>query len=263
MSLPPPSVTDLRCLLRCDDDAQKCDAKQPCTPCSNGGRSDCVYEQSRVKPRTREEPPAPAEVHPFSSKDEKDPCRSPSPWVNSQVSSLPAPSIAPPESEPPAPREGTIPKLKLVPIQEPHRRLLPAVTPTPSVLPPLRLLTIPRRLHTSLSFLGPERFQVSDTTSSELDMALWVHSFLGRRAQASQELTSFVQPPCCPTAIEAVWDLSSRAQAGCCIAWRRLEHGCQSLLHPRLGWARDVFLCRCRTLTHNGFAACETRSAGF
>ena len=171
MSLLSPSVTDLRCLLRCDDDAQKCDAKQPCTPCSNGGRSDCVYEQSRVKTRIREKSPAAAQAHPLPSKDERNPCRSRS-WVNSQVPSISAPSSDSPEFEPPVPREGTIPELKLVPIQEPPRLLLPAATPTPSVLPSLQFLTVPHQLHTSLSFLGPEHFQVSDTTPSELDMAL-------------------------------------------------------------------------------------------
>jgi len=171
VSLLSPSVTDLRCLLWCDDDVQKCDAKQPCTPCSNGGRSDCVYEHSRMKTRISEEPAAAAQAYPFSSEDEVNPCRSPS-WVNSQVSSLTASSINSPEFEPPVPREGTIPELKLVPIQEPPRLLLPAATPTPSVLPSLQFLTVPHQLHTSLSFLGPEHFQVSDTTSSELDMAL-------------------------------------------------------------------------------------------
>lgn len=204
MSLLPRSVTDLRCLLRCDDDAQRCDAKQPCTPCFNGGKSDCVY----VKTRIREESPTTAQVHPFSSKGERNPHRSP--LTNNQVSSLPSLGIVSPGFEPLAPWEGSIPELKLVSIQEePPRPVPPAATPTPSVLPSLRFLSIPRQLHTPLSFLGPEHFQVSDTTSSELDMALWVLSFLGGRAQASQELTSFVQSSCCSTAIKGFWYLSS------------------------------------------------------
>lgn len=84
----------------------------------------------------------------------------------------PVPNIASPEFEPPVPRERTVTELELVPLQEPPSPLQPATTPIPSVLPSLRFLSIPRQLHTSLSFLGPEHFQVSDTTSSELDMSL-------------------------------------------------------------------------------------------
>lgn len=171
MSLLPPSAIDLRCLLPCDDDAQKCDAKQPCTPCSNGGRSDCVYERNRVKIRIREEPPAAAQAHPFSFKDGWNLCRSPS-WVNDRVPSLSVPDIALPEFEPPIARDGTIPELKLVRLREPPRPPQPATTPGPSVLPSLRLPSIPCQLHTLLPSLGPEHLQVSDTTSSELDMAL-------------------------------------------------------------------------------------------
>ena len=177
VSILPPSTTDPRYLLRCDDDAQKCDAKQPCTPCSDGGRSDCVYEQSRVKPRMLEDSPATIQVYHFSSENERYTCRSPFPHVNSPSSSLLTPRISPSEFNPPAPWERTTAEMELAPVRDECTRPL-QLTP-PSVLPSLWFPSVPRQLHTPLSSLGPERFQVSDTASSELDMALWVLSFLG------------------------------------------------------------------------------------
>ena len=171
----PTSAADPRHLLRCDDDAQKCDAKQPCTPCSDGGRSDCVYEQSQVKPRMREGPPAAARARPFSPKNERNPRRSPSSCMNSQSSSL-TPGISSPGFEPPVHWEGSIPKTELVSIRD--KSPPPFQPATPSVLPSLRFPSIPHQLHTPLSFFGSEHFQVSNATSSELDMALWVLPFL-------------------------------------------------------------------------------------
>ena len=247
-----------------------------------------------MKQRTRKKQLAPAQALPFSSKSKPNLHRSP-PRVNSEDPSPPAPDINPPgtrssapsplsdstlsdssarescspesdtpdELEPPVPQEWVIPEMELVPFQEspkPHQR---ASMSTFSVLPSLRLLSIPRPLRTPLSFLDPEHFQVSDTTSSELDLGLYASPSLECLAETSQELTSFVQPPCCATAIEVVWNLSPSSQARCYSEWRPLEHCRPSILCPRFGRARDVFLCRYRPLACNGPAARETLSAGF
>ena len=188
-----------------------------------------MYEQSRVKQRVRKKPPASAQTLP-SSKSKPNPHRSPPSPVNSEDPSPPSPDIHPPgtrssvpslseptlsnsparescfpesdaldELEPPAPQEWTISETKLVPFQEslkPHQR---ATTSIFSVLPSLQLLSIPRPLRTSLSFLCPEHFQVSDTTPSELDLALCVFPSIRHHSKTPQELTSLVQPPCCAT----------------------------------------------------------------
>jgi len=240
-----------------------------------------VYERSRVKQRMSskppiKQPPTPAQTLPFSSGGEPSPHRSPPSRVNSKDSSPtpPTPDIDPPgtrspvfslsdptlsnssaresyfpksdtldELEPPVPQEWTAPEMNLVPFREspkPHQRARISIF---SVLPSLRFQSIPRPLCTSLSFLDPECFQVSDTTSSELDLTLYAFSSLGCRTQTSQELTSFIQPPCRVTAIEAIWNLSPRSQARRHTTWRPLEHCCPSVLRPRFGWARDIFLC--------------------
>lgn len=176
---------------------QRCDAKQPCTPCSKDGGSDCAYEQIQVKQRKRKKPLAISQPLPFSSKNEQSPCRLPSPRTDSI--SLSTPDVAPPDTsssvpsslsdfstrashlsdsgnldkfEPPILRERMILEMSLVPFQKSPKPRQPATIPTFSVLPSLRILSIPRPLHTSLLFLGPEHFQVSDTTSSELDLTL-------------------------------------------------------------------------------------------
>lgn len=194
VSPPYPLVTDLSA---CDDDVQRCDAKRPCTPCSKDGGSDCVYEQSQIKKGTCKKSPTIARALPFSSKIERTLYRLPSLRVNG--ASLSAPDIAPSDAgsymlsnlsnvpttsshlsdfdmldklEPLAPRERVILEMELVPFQKYPKPCLPATIPTLSVLPSLRFLSIPRPLHTSLHLLGPEHFQISDTASSELDLAL-------------------------------------------------------------------------------------------
>ena len=196
------SATDPGRLFDCDDDVQRCDAKQPCTPCSKDEGSDCVYEQRQIKQRTRKKPPATARALPFSSKNERTPRRLPSPRMNSVSLSPPDMALSDTDSsllsnlsnvptkpshlsdfdaldkfEPPAPRERVILEMKLVPFQKYPKPHQPATIPTFSVIPSLRLLSIPRPLHTSLQFLGPEHFQISDTTSSELDLTLCVFPF--------------------------------------------------------------------------------------
>jgi len=166
------------------------------------------------------------------------------------------------ELEPLAPQEWTTPEMKLVPFQEPPKPHQHVTTSTFSILPSLQFFPIPRPLRTTLSLFGSEHFQVSDTTPSELDLALCVFPFLRYHSQTSQELTWFIQPPCCANAIEAIWDSSPRFQARCYTTWGPLEHHRPSILRPRFGWARDAFLCRCRILTHHGPAAHEIRSAG-
>ena len=278
------SAIDPRRLYRCDDDVQRCDAKRPCTPCSKDEESDCVYERRRVKRRVREEPLAAAQTSPFSLESRSSLSRSPSrvdsegsspSSTSNSVFSLPGRTLSdssksecrssesdtPYEPETPIPQEKATPEMTLVPFQGSTKPRQLATMSTFSIPSSLRFFSIPRPLRVSLSSLSPEHFQVSDTTSSELDMALCAFHFLGCYTQTSQELTLFVQPPRCATAIEAVRDLSPGSQAGCCIAWRCLEHHRQSILRPRLGWARNAFLRRCRTLTHVGQNARETRPA--
>ena len=268
---------------------QRCDAKLPCTPCFKDGVSDCVYEQGRVKQPARKLPSPTVQSFSFPLKSKLKPSpRRPPPRVNSEETSPSTPDIASPDirpsalslshrtpsnssscrsesrfsesdtpdgSEPPVPREWTIQEMKLAPFQEPPKPRQLAMISISSVLPSPRFYFIPRTLSMSLSFLGPEHFQVSDITSSELDLKLCAFSPLGCHAQKLQQLTSSAQPPRRPTAIEAVWNSSLRPQARCCTMWRPLEHRSSSILRPCLGWARDVFLRRCRMLAHDDPAA--------
>ena len=200
----------------------------------------------------RKKPAASAQTLPFSSKSKPSRPRSPPSRVNSEdpFPSPPAPDISspgtrssvfsladqtlsnsparesyPPESypldelEPPAPQECTMQEMELVPFQESPKPRQCARISIFSVLPSLRFHSIPRPLRTSLSLLGPEHFQVSDKTSSELDLALYAFPSPECRAQTFRELTSFVQPPCCITAIEAIWNLSPKSQARCYTTW--------------------------------------------
>ena len=158
-----------------------------------------------MKRPTREKPPATAQTSPFSSKSKPNPRRSPPVRVNSQDPSPPAPDAASPdtyhsvfsfadrnlsnssrseshilESDPPVdkfeppPREWTIPEMKLVSFREPPKPRQLATISIFSLLPYLRFHSIPRPLRMSLSLLNPEHLQISDTTSSELDLALCV-----------------------------------------------------------------------------------------
>ena len=184
-----------------DGDTQRCDGKYPCTPCAklNEG-SDCVYEQSRMTERMREKLPTAVQPFLFSFKSEPSPSGSSPPWANNESSSPPTtdpalsdtgssapsptgPDFSPTESrlpesdtpdefEAPTPSEGSISETGLVPFHEgspvPHQ---PTTTSTLSLPPSFQFSPIPRQLPMSLSFLGPEHFQVSDTTSSERDLS--------------------------------------------------------------------------------------------
>ena len=197
MSLLPPLTTDLQRSLHCDGDGQKCDAKYPCAPCAElDGGSDCMYERSSTANHIREK--LPAAVQPFLSSFESEPSPSgSSPLVNSQGTSLltsdvtssdicdsaPASvhansSRVPPEPDaanPPTAQEGSISETQLVPFREPPKPYPHQSTTASSFfLPSLRFPSIPRQLHTPLSSFGPGYFQVSDTTSSELDLSLCV-----------------------------------------------------------------------------------------
>ena len=194
-----------RRLFQCDNDVQRCDAKQPCTQCSEGGWSYCVYEKSRIKQRMRKKPPAAAQTLPFSSKNKLGPRGSSPSWVNSEGFLLSAPDVPSPRIYDPvfsltdqnlpnlSARGSSLPEFDtldgfgppgIVPISEtklvPSRGRYPnpsqpAPIPTFSILPSLRLPSVPRQLHTPLSLFSPERFQVSAvTTSSELDWLLCV-----------------------------------------------------------------------------------------
>ena len=88
------------------------------------------------------------------------------------------------EFELPTPREGSISEVEVVPFREeppePHQ---PVTTSTFSLLPSLRFPSAPRQLHTPLPFLGPEYLQISDVTSSELELKLCVFPFFGCNTQ--------------------------------------------------------------------------------
>ena len=97
------------------------------------------------------------------------------------------------ELEPPAPQETSVSKMKLVPFRkESPKAHQPVTISTFSLLPSLRLPSaIPRPLHTPLSLLDPERLQISDATSSELDFTLCEFPFFGCYTQAPRMLTPF------------------------------------------------------------------------
>ena len=168
--------------------------------------SECVYEIRRM----HKESPAPAQSLPLSSRGGLSLRSSPSFWVDGKTSSLSTPHISPPDAgssvlsltgssssrapsnescflesnaldefEPPTAQESSISETKLVPFREespkPHQHTMVS---TFSLLPSLRFPSIPRQLHTPLSFSGPEHFQISDITSSELEFKLCVFLFL-------------------------------------------------------------------------------------
>ena len=164
-----------------------------------------MYEQSPVTKRIREKLPAAVQPFLFSFKSEPSPSGSSS-QVDGEDASLSASDIGDSvffstssshvspresrspesdtadESDPPTTQERSISETQLVPFREgspqPHQPQSTMIS-TFSFPPSLRLLSIPRQLHTPLSFLGPEHLQVSDTSSSELDLSLCVLLFLG------------------------------------------------------------------------------------
>ena len=232
-----------------------------------------MYERSSAAKHIREK--LPAVVQPFLSSFESGP--SPggsSPLVNSQGASLPTSDVTssdiggsaaasadtnltrvPPEPDaanPPAAQEGPNLETQVVPFQEPSKPYPHQSTTAPSFLPSLRFPSIPRQLDTPLSSFGSEYFQVSDTTSSELDLSLCV---FGCTTKTSRELILFDQPPSGATTIEILWDPSHGSQARRCDARRYFKYHHSSVLDPRHGRARDKFLSQCRTFTHNGSTA--------
>ena len=86
--------------------------------------------------------------------------------------------------EPSIPREKSTSEMKLVPFREESFKVhQPVTTSTFSFLPSLRFHSILRHLDTPLSFGCPERFQVSDTTSSEVEYKLYAYHFFGCYSQ--------------------------------------------------------------------------------
>ena len=243
-----------------------------------------MYEQSPVTKRIREKLPAAVQPFLFSFKSEPSPSGSSS-RVDGEDASLSTSDIgdsvfpstssshvspresrspesgAADESDPPTTQERSNSETQLVPFrEEPPKSHQPQPTAisTFSFLSSLRFPSIPRQFFTPL--LGQEHLQVSDTTSSELDLSLCVLPFLGCSAQTSRELTPFGKPPFGATTIEILWDLSHRSQTRRCDAWRHFKHHRSSILRPRHGCARDASPCWCRKLPHNGPAAREILS---
>ena len=159
-----------------------------------------MYEQSPVTKRIREKLPAAVQPFLFSFKSEPSPSGSSS-WVEDappSTSDLVSPDISdsiffstssshvsPEESDEPDPptAQGRLnSEMQLVPFRDESPKLhqpRPTAISTFSPLPSLRFLSVPRQLHTPLSFFGPEHLQVSDTSSSELDLSLCVLPFFG------------------------------------------------------------------------------------
>jgi len=83
-------------LFQCDGDSQRCDAKQPCTPCVNLDEgSGCVYKRSVATQRTWKKLPAAVQPFLFSFESGPSPCGSPSPWVTKDDLPLSAPDNTP------------------------------------------------------------------------------------------------------------------------------------------------------------------------
>lgn len=295
VSLLPPLATDPQGLFHCNDCGQRCDAKNPCTPCANlDGGSDCVYEQNPVTKRIRKKLPPAVQPFLFSFNSESSPQDSSSSWPDNEISSLstldiPSSDIggssfssantnsshASPESshspqsdrsDSPISQERSTPETQLVPFREESPKLhKPQLTTTiMSSFPPyLKFPSIPRQLHIPLYYSGPERFQVSDTTSSELDLSVCAFLSFGHSTQASQGLTIFGQPPGGATTIEKARNLSHRSQAKRYNVRRYFKHRRSSILYPRNGWTRGQFLCRHQTPTDSDPTARKTRTTGF
>ena len=193
-----------------NNNVQRCDAKQPCTTCLRlDGGSDCVYEQSRIMQRKGERLPADAQPFLFSFKCKPSPCSSSSSWVTSEDASFSASNSASPEttssptphpsspvspeeslwsgcdapdelsSGPPAPQKTSSPETQLVSLRggSPGADQADGM-PSFNSFSFSWLFSVPRPLHFPLAS-NPEDFQISDTTSSESDLALCVFPSLG------------------------------------------------------------------------------------
>jgi len=253
-----------------------------------------VYEQNAVTKRIRKKLPPAVQPFLFSFNSESSPQDSSSSWLDNENASLSTLDIASsdiggssfssantnssrvsPESshspqsdgsDSPTSQERSTPETQLVSFREEspkHHKPQPTTTPIFSFPSYLKFPSIPRQLHIPLHFSGPERFQVSDTTSSELDLSVCAFSSFCYSTQASRGLTLFGQPPRGATTIEKARDLSHRSQAKCYHVWRYFKHHRSSILYPRYGWARGQFPCQHRTPTHSDSTARKTWAIGF
>jgi hypothetical protein len=199
VSLLPPLATDPQGLFHCNDYEQRCDAKNPCTPCANlDGGSDCVYEQNPVTKRIRKKLPPAVQPFLFSFNSESSPSGSPS-WLDNEDASISTSDITSltntnsshvspgsshssrsNKSNSPIPQERSTSEMQLVQLREESPELhnfQPTATPTFLFPPSLGFPSIPRQLHIPLYTSSPERFQISDTTSSELDLSVCAFLF--------------------------------------------------------------------------------------
>ena len=190
-------------LFSFDGDLQRCDAKRPCTPCAESGRSEeCVYGRDPVLQRVAQKSkPADTLRFPHSYKSELSPSSS-SQWTSKDLSPFNQ-SLAPSDTssstssypnstlsrvssrEPITPRgpgprtpgeeymSGVVLFRKSAP--KPRNRTFVAL-PSISIHPFVWLPSIPRGLQLPLPFIDPEVLRVSDTTPSELNLSLYVFS---------------------------------------------------------------------------------------
>lgn len=196
----------------CTQILQKCDAKRPCTTCINcGGESGCFYEELRIPHHVIPPLPSAARVFPFSdgdvlgppsdgqcsyrllSKAERVtvPSENPGLRVGRPVRSGPDPKLYFSSTDPVERDLSQLPSTSHTSrgsgslvhggtrhdvqsgSQYPTDPLSPSTSSRLLVLPSLRLATIPRPLHTSLSFFPPENFQIAGETPGNLEMSLY------------------------------------------------------------------------------------------
>ena len=168
-----------------------------------------MYEQSQAAQREREKLPADAQPFLFSFKCDPTPHDSSSPLLANEdpsasdvlssetsspmsASTCPtSPSVSLEESRcseidipdtpvPLTPQRRLSPETRLVPFRMDSPTPCPPETvPTFSFHPYLQFSSIPRPPLLSFPLMNPECFQISDTTSSELDLLLCVLLFLG------------------------------------------------------------------------------------
>ena len=194
----PPEPRRLSCF---DGDLQRCDAKRPCTPCAESGRSEeCVSGRDTVLQRLAQKSrPAGTALSPPSYKSELS-RSSLSQWTSKELSLFnqsPTPSDTsgsassypdstlscvssgepdtPGEFGPQIPREGFVSEVVLfreAPTKP--RDYTFAIASSFSIHPFVQLHSIPRELQIPLSFINPELLRVSDATPSELNLSLYV-----------------------------------------------------------------------------------------
>jgi hypothetical protein len=190
-----PLHPELRRLFCFHGDLQRCDAKRPCTPCVESGMSEeCVYGRDPVLQRVAQKSkPTDTLRSPHSHKSELSPSSS-SQWTSKDLSpsnqSLPPSDTSSSTSsypnstlsrvsprEPNTPREGSMSGVVLFrkAVPKPRSRTL-VVLPSISIHPFVWLPSIPRGLQLPLSFIDPEVLRISDATSSELNLSLYVFS---------------------------------------------------------------------------------------